>query len=156
MDVKEGFDGITNTALEQTSGLLSLISPIVAGVILQDAKRCSGDFAVAVPAIVQCADLSGFSIAGAALTRSEARGAEELRDIVNAVFGQVAEAINLAGGQILQFSGDVVTAAWPIDGAPEDQTLCAISAGLALQKACSKLSVPGIPVLNLRVSVALG
>lgn len=136
--------------------LHGLISPLVAGVILEDVRRCAGDFAAAVPAIVLCADLSGFSIAGATLTRSEARGAEELRGIVNAVFGRVTDAIQSAGGQILQFSGDAVTAAWPCANDPAAQTLRAIGAGLALQEACRKLSVTGMADLKMRVTLAQG
>jgi class 3 adenylate cyclase len=118
--------------------------------------RRAGDFAVAVPAVVLCADLSGFSVAGAALARSEARGAEELRGIVNVVFGQVTDAIQSAGGQVLQFSGDAVTAAWPTGDAPGLQAVCAIAAGLALQEACRNLSVAGMDALQMRVSLAQG
>ncbi|MGB8812423.1 MAG: AAA family ATPase [Paracoccaceae bacterium] len=156
MSVRAGSDGEANSDPERPFGLQSLISPVVAGVILENAGQHAGDFAAAVPAIVLCADLSGFSIAGATLARSEARGAEELRSIVSAVFGRVADAIRSAGGQILQFSGDAVTAAWPNAGEPGPQTLCAISAGLTLQEACRQLSVPGMPALKMRVSLAQG
>ncbi len=137
-------------------GLQSLISPVATGVILGNPDKRAGDFADAVHAIVLCADLSGFSIGGATLTRSETRGAEELRSIVTAVFGQVTDAIRATGGQILQFSGDAVTAAWPISGGLAAQTLCAVTAGLALQDACRKLSVPGMAELKMRVGLAQG
>ena len=95
---------------------------------MANTHRTGADFAASVPAIVLCADIAGFSVAGAALTRSEARGAAALRSIVNAVFGRVKEAIHLAGGQVLQFSGDAVTAACPCGADPGAQTLCAIAA----------------------------
>ena len=110
MDVPDSSVGDIISDTELPSGLQSVISPIIASVVLENAGQRAADFAAAVPAIVLCADLSGFSIAGATLARSEARGAEELRAIMNAVFGRVTDAIQSAGGQILQFSGDAVTA----------------------------------------------
>ena len=156
MDVPDSSVGEIISDTELPSGLQSVISPIIASVVLENAGQRATDFATAVPAIVLCADLSGFSIAGATLARSEARGAEELRAIMNAVFGRVTDAIQSAGGQILQFSGDAVTAAWPGDGDPAIRTMHAIAAGLALQEACRQLTVPGMATLKMRVSVAQG
>ena len=156
MHVQARSDGETLSNSERASDLLSLVSPVVAGVLLQNPQRRAEDFAVPVPAKVLCADLTGFSVAGAALARSEARGAEELRDIVNAVFARVTAVIQLAGGQILQFSGDAVTAVWPGDGDPGAQILCAIAAGLDLQKACRDLAVPGMVALQMWETLAQG
>ena len=66
------------------------------------------------------------------------------------------KAIQAAGGQILQFSGDAVTAAWPCGKDPVSQTIRAITAGLALQDACRSMTVAGIVGLNLRVSLTEG
>ena len=71
MNATSGSNGTIATAVDRATDLTSLISPVAAGVILQNAGKLGGDFAVAVPAIVLCADISGFSLAGAALTRSE-------------------------------------------------------------------------------------
>ena len=105
--------GIESQAFTDDPGTSGLVSPIVAKVILENRPLLASDFTQPVPGIVLCADLSGFSMAGAALTRSDARRAEELQGIVNAVFTRVTEAIQSGGGQILQFSGDAVTAVWP-------------------------------------------
>ncbi len=151
-----GSDNTARSTAAQAGIQALVISPIVANVILANTHRKTKDFAVAVPAIVLCADIAGFSVAGAALTRSEERGAEELRSIVSTVFDRVTEAIQAAGGQVLQFSGDAVTAAWPTGRDPVLQTIRAIAAGLALQEACRSLSVAGMVGLKLRVSLAEG
>ena len=156
MAALEGSDRNASSDTDPASIQASTISPLVAGVILANAHRKAEDFAACLPAIVLCADIAGFSVAGAALTRSEERGAEELRRIVSTVFDRVTDAIRSAGGQILQFSGDAVTAAWPCGPDPALQTLYAIAAGLALQDACRTLSVAGMVGLNLRVSLGEG
>jgi class 3 adenylate cyclase/tetratricopeptide (TPR) repeat protein len=156
MGVLAGSYGNAISESDQAAIRASVISPLVAGAIQANVQRTDQDFAVAVPAIVLCADIVGFSVAGATLTRSEERGAEELRRIVTTVFDRVIGAIQSAGGQILQFSGDAVTAAWHCEGDPVRQTLRAISAGLTLQEACRTLSVAGMAGLNLRVSLAEG
>lgn len=151
-----GSNSRTASTKDLSADSLGVISPLVAQAILANADRKDQDFAVAVPAIVLCADIAGFSIAGATLTRSDERGAEELRSIVSTVFDRVTGAIQSKGGQVLQFSGDAVTAAWHGDSDPLHQTLRAIAAGLALQEACRTLSVAGMAGLNLRVSLAEG
>jgi class 3 adenylate cyclase/tetratricopeptide (TPR) repeat protein len=156
MGALAGYDGIANSETDSASIEISTVSPLVAGIILANAQRKAEDFAVALPAIVLCADIAGFSIAGAALTRSEERGAEELRSIVSSVFDRVSDAIRAAGGQILQFSGDAVTAAWPCRSEVPSQIVCAIAAGLAVQDACRTLSVAGMVGLKLRVSMGEG
>ena len=113
MGVLAGSDGNTASDMDRARVHVSTVSPLVAGILLANAHRQAEDFATALPAIVLCADIAGISIAGAALTRSGEREAEELRSIVSSVFDPVTDAIRAAGGQILQFSGDAVTAAWP-------------------------------------------
>ncbi len=137
-------------------GTSGLVSPIVAKVILENRPLLASDFTQPVPGIVLCADLSGFSMAGAALTRSEARGAEQLQGIVNAVFTRVTEAIQTGGGTILQFSGDAMTAVWPANGPSPHQALRAIAAGLALQSACRNLSVAEMTGLRMRAALSQG
>jgi class 3 adenylate cyclase len=141
---------------DQTGVQVSTVSQLAAGIILANQHRKAEDFAVARPAIVLCADIAGFSIAGAALTRAEERGAEELRRIVSSVFDRVTGAIQTAGGQILQFSGDAVLAAWPLGFGVTSPTIRAIVAGIAVQDACRDLAVAGIDGLSLRVSLGEG
>jgi class 3 adenylate cyclase/tetratricopeptide (TPR) repeat protein len=128
---------------------------VTAGVLARNAGRLGEEFAEQVPSIVLCADLSGFSVAGARLIRGYDRGAEELRGIVNTVFAQVTDAIEGHGGSILQFSGDAVMAAWPIASDVPDQATRAVAAGLAIQQACRQLTMGGSP-LRMRIAVARG
>ena len=156
MGVLAGTDRNASSDTDLAGILVSTVSPLVVGILLANVHRKAEDFAVGLPAIVLCADIAGFSVAGAALTRSGERGAEELRSIVGSVFDPVTRAIQAAGGQILQFSGDAVTAAWPIGPDVTSQAACAIAAGLALQDACRSLAVAGTAGLKLRVSVSEG
>ncbi len=136
-------------------GFAALVSRVAARVLARNPDRLGEDFAEAAPSIVLCADLSGFSVAGARLIRSDDRGAEELRDVVNAVFERVTDAIVAHGGSVLQFSGDAVTAAWPVDGDLAGPTFSAASAGLAIQAACRQLTMGGSE-LRMRVAIAHG
>jgi class 3 adenylate cyclase/tetratricopeptide (TPR) repeat protein len=133
----------------------NFVSRIAAGVLNRNAGRLGQGFAEAIPSVVLCADLSGFSLAGAQLIRGYDRGAEELRGIVNSVFARVTDTIEAHGGNILQFSGDAVMAAWPTGTNRAEDALRALAAGLALQVACRQLTMGGSP-LRMRVSVARG
>ena len=145
----------TNVRVARSGALANLVSEITADVLARNAHRLDVTFAEAVPSIVMCADLSGFSLAGARLIRADDRGAEELRAIVNAVFERVTEAIDIHGGNILHFSGDAVLAAWPIEGDLQGSSAEALAAGLAIQAACRQLSVGGT-ALQMRVGIARG
>ena len=149
-------DGNATSETNQVSIQVSTVSPFVADIILANAHRKAETFAFALPAIVLCADIAGFSIARAALTQSGERGAEELRSIVSNVFAPVIDAIQAAGGQILQFSGDAITAAWPSEPGVTLQTTRAIAAGLALQDASRSLAAAGTAGPKLRVSLGEG
>ena len=156
MGMIAGSDGIAASDTDLASMLVSTVSPLVTDFVLANEPRKTETFADDLPAIVLCADIAGFSVAGAALTRSDERGAEELRSIVSTVFGRVTDAIQQTGGQILQFSGDAVTVAWPRGSGVAAQTISAIAAGLALQDACRSLAVAGMDGLRLRVSLGEG
>jgi len=133
----------------------NLVSAVAARVVSDNPHRLGEEFAEAAPCIVLCADLSGFSAAGARLIHSNERGAEELRDTVNAVFERVINAIQSQRGTILQFAGDAVFAAWMIETDIGDQAAAAISAGLLIQEACRELTIGG-SALKMRVAVAHG
>jgi len=139
----------------QRSGLPNLIPRIATRMLERNENRRGEAFAEAVASIVLCADLSGFSIAGARLIRSRERGAEELRGIVNAVFERVVGAIRLHDGQILQFAGDAVFAVWPVGGRLDQHAAAAFAAGLAIQSACQGLSIGGSDI-RMRATVAEG
>jgi len=155
-DVGEDVKNLGDAHRSETPGLQpGLISEVAAQVLSRNKARLADEFAEAVPSIVLCADLSGFSVAGAKLIRSNERGAEELRDIVNTVFERVVEAIHAHGGQTLQFAGDAVIAAWPTEPNVADGAAAAILAGLAIQSACRDLKIGGIE-LKMRVAIAQG
>ena len=156
MDVLAGSDGSATSDTDLAAIHVSTVSPLIGGVILGNTHRKAEDFAVGLPAIVLCADIAGFSITGAQLTRSGERGAEDLRKIVSNIFDPVTDVIRAAGGQILQFSGDAVTAAWPCASEISSHAASAIAAGLALQDACRTLAIAGTTGLKLRVSLGEG
>ncbi|MDO9416701.1 AAA family ATPase [Pararhizobium sp.] len=139
----------------ERSNVPQLISQLSLNILSKNKHRLIQEFAEDVPSIVLFADLSGFSVAGAQLIRSSDRGAEELRDIINAMFERVGNAIQMHGGRTLQFSGDAVAAAWPLDGDLAEKTAQALSAGLAIQAACRQLTMGGSE-LKMRVAVARG
>lgn len=133
----------------------NMISALAARVLSRNADRLTEAFAEAVPSVVLCADLSGFSVVGARLIQSSERGAEELRGIVNTVFERVIDAIDTHGGRTVQFAGDAVIAAWPVEDNITDCAAAALCAGLAIQAACSELVIGGTAI-RMRASIAHG
>ena len=74
MGAAAGSDGNGSSKSDQASIHASVMSPLVAGVILANIPRTSEEFAVPMPAIVLYADFSGLSVAGAALADPKSAG----------------------------------------------------------------------------------
>jgi hypothetical protein len=91
-------------------------------------------------ALVLFVDMSGFSqMASDFVTKSE-RGAEGLRELINAVFETVVASVNAHGGSLLYYAGDAVNAAWVVaDGKLGVPCERAIACGLDIQKRCKDL-----------------
>ena len=91
-------------------------------------------------AMVLFVDMSGFSQLAADFVTHSERGAEGLREQINAVFNIVVSSITEHGGSLLYYAGDAVTAVWP--ATPLDLSASihtAIACGLDIQEKCKTL-----------------
>ena len=97
------------------------------------------------------ADLVGFT------TLSEARDAEEVRELLSRYFETAQTLIGRYGGTVEKFIGDAVMAVWGTPLTREDDAERAVRAGLDLVAAVAALGAEvGAPDLNARAGVATG
>ncbi len=97
------------------------------------------------------ADLVGFTAA------SEARDAEDTRDLLSRYFDTCRRLIELYGGTVEKFIGDAVMAVWGTPAATEDDAERAVRASLDLVAAVSALGDElGVSVLRARAAVMTG
>jgi class 3 adenylate cyclase/tetratricopeptide (TPR) repeat protein len=97
------------------------------------------------------ADLVGFT------TLSEARDAEDVRELLSAYFDSSRATIERYGGSVEKFIGDAVMAVWGTPTAQEDDAERAVRAGLELVDAVRRLgSERQMPELALRAAVMTG
>ncbi len=97
------------------------------------------------------ADLVGFT------TLSEARDAEEVRELLSRYFETAQTLIGRYGGTVEKFIGDAVMAVWGTPVTREDDAERAVRAGLDLVSAVAALGAEvGAPDLNARAGVATG
>ncbi len=97
------------------------------------------------------ADLVGFT------TLSEARDAEDVRELLNAYFETCRTVVDRYGGTVEKFIGDAVMAVWGTPAAQEDDAERAVRAALELVDAVRRLgSERGVPDLALRAAVHTG
>ena len=117
----------------------------------------NGPAAIAAPVAerrlvsVLFADLVGFT------TYSEARDAEEVRDLLSRYFDTARDVIGLYGGTIEKFIGDAVMAVWGVPQATEYDAEVAVRAALDLVAAVAELGAQsGIADLQARAGVLTG
>jgi class 3 adenylate cyclase/tetratricopeptide (TPR) repeat protein len=97
------------------------------------------------------ADLVGFT------RLSEARDAEEVRELLSRYFETCRRLIELYGGTVEKFIGDAVMAVWGAPTATEDDAERAVRAGLDLVAAVSALGEEiAVPELRARAGVVTG
>ena len=97
------------------------------------------------------ADLVGFT------TLSEARDAEEVRDLLSRYFDTCRQLITRYGGTVEKFIGDAVMAVWGAPVAQEDDAERAVRAALELTAAVTALGQDvGAPTLAARAGVLTG
>jgi class 3 adenylate cyclase/tetratricopeptide (TPR) repeat protein len=97
------------------------------------------------------ADLVGFTAA------SEARDAEDTRELLSRYFDTCRRLIELYGGTVEKFIGDAVMAVWGTPTATEDDAERAVRAGLDLVAAVTALGDEvGTPDLRARAGVLTG
>jgi class 3 adenylate cyclase/tetratricopeptide (TPR) repeat protein len=94
------------------------------------------------------ADVSGFT------PMSETMDAEEVSDVINALWQQIDVAILENGGHIDKHIGDAVMALWGVDTAHESDPECAIRAGLAMQAMLAEFKTGHS--LKMRIGVSTG
>ena len=95
-----------------------------------------------------CADVSGFT------SMSETMDAEEVSDLMNALWQQLDTAIIEHGGRIDKHLGDCVVALWGVDMARESDPEYAIRAALAMQAALDEFKTAH--TLRMRIGLSTG
>jgi class 3 adenylate cyclase/tetratricopeptide (TPR) repeat protein len=96
-------------------------------------------------------DLVGFT------PLSEARDAEEVRELLSHYFAQCRMIVQRYGGTIEKFIGDAVMAVWGAPIAHEDDAERAVRAGLELTQAIAAMGQDvGAPGLAMRVGIVTG
>ena len=97
------------------------------------------------------ADLVGFT------SLSEARDAEDVRELLSVYFAESAQIVRRYGGIVEKFIGDAVMAVWGVPVAHEDDAQRAVRAGLDLIAAVNALGERiGAAGLTMRVGVLTG
>ncbi|HEX6676917.1 MAG TPA: tetratricopeptide repeat protein [Actinomycetes bacterium] len=86
--------------------------------LLAGRDREAPPFALRADAAVLIADIAGFTPMSASLAASGPYGAEELSDLLNAVFNRIAGLVGGYGGTVAKFAGDAVTVVFPVGERP--------------------------------------
>ncbi|MDT7570474.1 MAG: hypothetical protein QOE05_648, partial [Actinomycetota bacterium] len=96
-------------------------------------------------------DLVGFT------PMSEARDAEDVRDLLSRYFTEARKVIERYGGTVEKFIGDAVMAVWGVPVAHEDDAERAVRAGLELVAVVEALGEEiGFPDMGTRVGIVTG
>ncbi|NJN55634.1 MAG: adenylate/guanylate cyclase domain-containing protein [Anaerolineae bacterium] len=96
-------------------------------------KFAAGETHGRLPAVVFFVDLSGFTPLTAALFQHQHDGAEVLSETLTQIFHPLVEAIYAWGGFISYFSGDAVTAVFPISTNAQEAASAAWQTAVAVQ-----------------------
>lgn len=96
-------------------------------------KFAAGETDGRLPAIVLYGDVSGFTPLTAALLQHQQDGAEVLSDTLSQIFQPLVEAVYAWGGFISHFSGDALTAVFPLTDNPQMAAHAAWQTAVAVQ-----------------------
>lgn len=106
------------------------------------------------------ADLSGFTALSERLTSLGREGAEEVRRIISALFAALLDELQAAGGDVLKFGGDALTAFFDSATLTDGHATLACSAALAMQARMAEYANfetrSGPASLRLRIGVHSG
>ena len=104
------------------------------------------------------ADVSGSTKLAEDLAREGAVGPERLTSILDRLLAALIDPLALAGGEVVSFSGDALTAVWESsdDESLPMQALRAVRCGLDLQSLARRLPELRQRQLSLRIAVAAG
>lgn len=109
------------------------------------------------PAAVLFADVSGFTALTEALSLRGAEGPEELTRLLNAYFGVMIEHVTAAGGEVVKFSGDALTALFLTNSEPLSHAARrALHAAEAMQAAMYQFNQIETSVGVIRLSMKIG
>ena len=102
-------------------------------------------------------DLSGFTSLAESFASRGARGAEDLKDVLNFFCGHLVDLTEAHGGEVVKFAGDAALALWPVgDRSAADAALAAAQCGAAAQRVFEKLEAPNGVRLRLRSGLGFG
>ena len=118
-------DAMVDTMLVPAREKLAMLQAQAASAVEQQRKQVT----------VLFADVSGFT------AMSETLDAEEVTEIMNALWARLDEAITAHGGKIDKHIGDAVMALWGVESAREDDPERAIRAALAMQAEIASLQM---------------
>jgi class 3 adenylate cyclase/tetratricopeptide (TPR) repeat protein len=109
-------------------------------------------------AAVLFSDISGFTALTERLARRGARGAEDVKEVINGCFGPLIDLIARHGGEVEKFAGDATVAIWPADSEAElpQAILCAAQCCLEIQQELDGLQMGEDFQLRLRLALTAG
>ena len=84
--------------------------------LAEEPETAGRPYADRLDAALLLADISGFTAITERLAGRGSGGAEELRGLLDGVFGPLLELIAGTGGDVLKFAGDALLACWPAEG----------------------------------------
>ncbi|HYF64712.1 MAG TPA: adenylate/guanylate cyclase domain-containing protein, partial [Herpetosiphonaceae bacterium] len=150
-------------ARRHLAGRLADLEPFVPPLISL-ARRAAADPgplpAAYVGGTLLCADLSGFTALTAQLANSGRQGSEEVSAIINQIFARLLQAVDAAGGAVIKFAGDAITAFFDADRLGPAHASHAVDAALGMQQAMHAFKAmatsAGVFRLRLRVTVHSG
>jgi len=143
------FCGVCGADLNTAAATSGRVAPMPAQ--LSDAPAGNGPVSERRLVSVLFADLVGFT------TLSEARDAEEVRDLLTGYFETCRQLITRYGGTVEKFIGDAVMAVWGTPVAQEDDAERAVRTALDLVAAVQDLGAEvGAPDLRARAAVLTG
>lgn len=143
-------------------GQIALLQPFAPGLI---ARRLQHDSQLPreprselLRAAVLFSDISGFTALTERLARRGARGAEDVKEVINGCFGPLIDLIVRHGGEVEKFAGDATVAIWPAEDDDElpDAIRRAVQCCLEIQQELDGLQMAEDFQLRLRLAVTAG
>ena len=133
--------------------LLTAVAPL--------SKATTSHISETFAAAVLFADLSGFTSLTELLAETGSEGLEELTRLLNESFSQIIGRIEAEGGDVVQFSGDAITAVFSAEDAPLPMaTRRAFQAGIAVQQTMQRIGTlhtsAGEVTLGIKVAIGAG
>lgn len=103
-------------------------------------------------------DVSGFTALTQDFARLGKKGAEQLSQVIDGIFGPVTDIILDCGGDIAVYAGDATLAVWPVDrdGSLEHAAIQASAAAHKIQNTIWSTGVGDDAPVRLRASVGVG